>query len=133
MELQFSVSAFIVKNKSFIVLKREQLDEFGKKGSWTIPCGRIEINENPIKAILREVKEETNLKIKVIKPLGVWNCKKEDTWRVNVCYICKYKSGKVKLSKEHSEFSWINLKNLNNSKLEKWIKDYAKIANKAIQ
>ena len=109
------------------------LERIGKKGSWTLPCGRIETNENPNKAILREVKEETNLSVKVIKPLGIWNCKKEDIWRVNVCYLCKYKSGKVKLSKEHNDFSWIKFKELKKAKLEKWIKDYARVANKANQ
>ena len=133
MELQFSVSAIIVKNKSFITLKRAQLDEFGKKGSWTLPCGRIKINENPEKAVKREIKEETNINVAVLKPLGTWMFKKEDTWRVSVCYLCKFKSGEVKLSKEHSDFSWINFSELNKTKLDKWIKDYARAAKKEIK
>ena len=132
MELQISVSAIVVKNKSFILLKRAQFDEFGKKGSWTLPCGRIEVYEDPNKAIVREVKEETNLKVKILKPLGVWSCKKDEVWRVSICYLCKYESGKEKLSNEHSNFLWISLKDVNKAKIEKWIKEYAKKAIKEI-
>ncbi len=132
MKLQVSVSAVVVKGKKFLLLKRAQFDEFGKKGTWTLPCGRIKIYENSNKAIIREVKEESNLKVKIIKPLGVWNKKKKNTWRTSICYLCKHVKGEVKLSKEHDDFLWLSFKEINKSKIKKWIKDYVKIAKKEL-
>ena len=128
MKLQVSVSAVVVKGKKILLIRRAQSDEFGRKGSWTLPCGRIEIYEDPNKAIIREVKEETGLKVKIIKPLGVWNKKKNDIWRISICYLCGCKNGKIKLSKEHDDFLWIHFKEINKTKFEKWIKEYVKIA-----
>jgi len=134
MELQISVSAIVVKSKKILLIKRTKFDEFGKKGSWTLPCGRIKIYEDLNKAIIRELKEETNLNVKLVKPLKVWSKRKNDIWRVSICYLCKYKNSKVKLSKEHDDFLWVSFKEIKKIKnIEKWIKEYAKIAIKEIK
>ena len=57
-------SGGVVKNKEgkLLFIKR-----FGR---WDLPKGKIEINESPKEAAIREVKEECNLsELKVIKPL----------------------------------------------------------------
>jgi 8-oxo-dGTP diphosphatase len=133
MEVQIGTTALIVKDKSFLVIKRAMQDEIGKEGSWTLPGGRIEAYEDPNKSVLREVKEETGLDVKLIKPIFVWSIKKDEVWRIVIHYLCEYKKGKVKLSKEHSEFAWIKFKDLKKVKLEKWIKEKAKIAMKEIK
>jgi len=130
MKLQVSVSAIIIKNGKFILIKRIQFDEFGKVGSWTLPCGRIKFFENPNKAVTREVKEETNLNVKVLKPLSIWSKRKGDVWRISICYLCKYKGRKLKLSKEHSDSIWLAFKDVKKAKIEKWIKNNAKLAMK---
>jgi len=127
MEAHIRVTAIVVKGKSFLLIKRAQKDEFGKK-TWTLPGGRVNLGENLEKAIKREVKEETNLDIRVIKPLGTWSAVKDKIWAIGICFLCKYKKGKVKISKEHSDFLFLRLKELNKVKIEKWIKDYVKLA-----
>lgn len=128
MEVQVGTAAVVVKNGSFLVIRRAMKDEIGKESSWTLPGGRVENYEDPNKSVLREVKEETGLNVSLIKPIFVWTGRKGSLWRIVIHYLCKYKSGKVKLSKEHSEFKWIDFKDLERVKLEKWVKERAKTA-----
>jgi 8-oxo-dGTP diphosphatase len=132
-EAQIATTALIVKDKSFLVIKRATQDEIGKEGSWTLPGGRVEAYEDPNKSVLREVKEETGLNVKLIKPILVWSIRKDDVWRIVIHYLCEYKKGKVKLSKEHSDFAWIKFKDLKKVKLDKWIKENAKIVMKELK
>jgi ADP-ribose pyrophosphatase YjhB (NUDIX family) len=40
-------------------------------GSWTLPGGRLEAGESPEAAVVREVAEETEVRARVVCPLGV--------------------------------------------------------------
>jgi 8-oxo-dGTP diphosphatase len=41
--------------------------------NWTTPGGRLEKGESPIEGLIREVKEETGLKVKPVRLLGVYS------------------------------------------------------------
>ena len=56
------------KNKEFLLLKRKNEPA---KDQWWVPGGRIKKGEKTEKAVLRKVKEETGLNIKIKKMLGV--------------------------------------------------------------
>jgi len=42
-------------------------------GLWGLPSGKVEIGETVEEAVIREVKEETGLKVKVIRLVGVYS------------------------------------------------------------
>lgn len=78
MKRHFCASAFIVDpyTKKILLIKHK------KNGRWTQPGGHIEGNETPEEAALREVYEETGLRVKLIgerfpreddfiRPLGI--------------------------------------------------------------
>jgi len=50
-------------NKKVFILKR-------KNSNWVLPKGHIEKGESPEEAAIREVKEETNLNVKIIDFIG---------------------------------------------------------------
>ncbi len=68
MSLQKGISAFIIKENRILLLKRE-VNPF--KGFWEVPSGKLEDGESFEEAVIRELKEETSLKTKVIKEIGV--------------------------------------------------------------
>ncbi|MFA6253749.1 MAG: NUDIX domain-containing protein [Candidatus Paceibacterota bacterium] len=82
---------------------------------WDLPGGKLEPNEDPFLGIAREVKEETNLDIKPIKVLGVYEMdldnKGENTHRFTI-YSTEIVSGEVKLSSEHVEQRWVTKEEL---------------------
>ncbi len=45
---------------------------------WTLPGGRVDINESPSESVIREVFEETVFHVKVIKLLTLWDKVKHD-------------------------------------------------------
>ena len=132
MKLQVGVSAVVVRGKKFLVIKRARPEEFGREGSWTLPCGRTEHGEGPNKTILREVKEETGLSVKAVKPIDVWSGTSKGAWRIVICFLCKYKGGKVRLSHEHTDYMWVPL-GTRSRKIEKWIRHHANLARKELK
>ena len=65
-----SVGAVILKNDHILLIQRGQAPAIGK---WTLPGGVIELGESPEEALIREVKEECNLRITVIGVIDVVN------------------------------------------------------------
>ncbi|MHA2323931.1 MAG: NUDIX domain-containing protein, partial [Promethearchaeota archaeon] len=62
-------------NKSIILVKRKYSPY---KGRYALPGGFIKYNENPEQAVIREVREETNLSVEIIDKIGTYNKKWRD-------------------------------------------------------
>jgi len=128
METQIAVCSVIPKEDRILLLRRVNSDEFAESGSWTLPGGRVKRCEPPDDAILREVKEETGLDVTVVKPFKIWSGTKGAVWRVSINYLCRFMGGTVKLSKDHDDYVWASLDDLDRMKVEKWIKETALLA-----
>ena len=63
-----AVKAVIIKNNKFLIVK----EILKNKVVWDLPGGKIEYGESPYDALIREVKEETTLKVRIVKPLGMY-------------------------------------------------------------
>ena len=109
-QVYVGMGAVIEKDGKYLVLKRTKDKDFQPE-AWETVTGRLEQNESPNDAILREVKEETNLEVEVIMPIdtGFFYRGGKEFPMVFIAYYCKYLSGEVKLSWEHSEYKWISL------------------------
>ncbi|NHJ40355.1 MAG: NUDIX domain-containing protein [Asgard group archaeon] len=114
------VGAAIEKNNKFLVLLRSPEKDVGAN-MWEIVTGRLEIDENPITGLLREVKEEVDLEVEVIMPIdtGFFYRGSKDYPMIFIVYWCRYLSGEVKISWEHSEYKWLSLEEaINDPKME---------------
>ncbi|MCW4020463.1 MAG: NUDIX domain-containing protein [Candidatus Bathyarchaeota archaeon] len=118
MEVQVAACGLIVKDNRFLLIRRAQSDEFSEKKRWTLPGSRVRLYEEPDRAVLREIKEETDLRISGVKPLAVWSGKKASLWRIGICYLCTYEGGEVRLSEEHDDFVWASLEDLDKINLK---------------
>ena len=113
----------VYKDNQILVLDRKKKDWPGL----TFPGGHVEKDENFVSSVIREVKEETGLRIK--KPIlcGIEEFKTEQEDRYLMFY---YKtnnfSGKIKSSKEGEVF-WINRNDLNKYKLSLDLKRILKV------
>ena len=61
-----SVMGIVYDSESRVLLVRQSAD-----GLWSTPGGVIEPDETPAEAVIREVSEETGLKVTVVRLLGV--------------------------------------------------------------
>jgi len=108
-----AAAAFIDKNGKLLILKRSPKHDFEGE-NWETVSGRLEQNLTEVKAELqREIKEELgkDFKCRIIAPFGTYNFyrgedKTQET--VGIDYFCKYLSGKIKLSQEHTEYRWVD-------------------------
>lgn len=75
-ELGHTVDAVIQDDKQNIILIKRKYAPY--KGKYALPGGFIKYNEDPEQAIIREVREETNLAIEIIKRIGTYDQKGRD-------------------------------------------------------
>jgi len=105
------VDAFIKKDDKYLAIKRNPPVE---TGSWETPGGRVELGERVEDTLIREIKEELNVEIKINKFLG-WgeglNCPNEygiKLHRFVLYFDCEIVSGGLELdTKEISEHKWV--------------------------
>lgn len=83
-----------------------------QKGGWEFPGGKVEGNESPETAIVREIKEELNADIEVT---GFLTTVEHDypTFHLSMdCFWAKLKSGSEMTLLEHEAAKWLMLDNL---------------------
>jgi len=79
---------------------------------WELPSGKKELLEGSENSLLREVKEETGLSVRIITPFSVFDyqIEKETEIRdsVQINFLTEIeREEEVKLSSEHQDFTWI--------------------------
>jgi 8-oxo-dGTP diphosphatase len=92
----------ITKDYHFVFVKRKN-PPF--KGMLALPGGFVEYGETVEEAVVREVKEETGLKVKIEELLGVYSDADRDPRGhvVSIVTICKEVGGKLKAGSDASE------------------------------
>ncbi len=90
-----TVDAVIVEPSLGIVLIRRGREPF--EGSWALPGGFVEYGERCEDACVREVEEETGLRVVVVDTLGVYSDPKRDPrgHTVSVVYLCRVIGGEL--------------------------------------
>ncbi|WP_248930815.1 NUDIX hydrolase [Paenibacillus hamazuiensis] len=83
---------------------------------WVYPGGQVEVGENLIDALIREIKEESGIDVKVSYLLGVfsntgihkWHDGKTDVpTKVMFDFMCKPVGGELRTSEETSDCRWV--------------------------
>ena len=108
-DFRIAVSSFIVNDNKLLLIKRTS-DNKHFANAWEIPGGRLEIGEDPIQGVKREVKEEVGIDIEILYPLSIKHFVRDDGQTITkLNFLCKALNSNVKLSDEHSVFEWVPL------------------------
>ena len=117
-------TAIIIKDGKFLIAKRAGWEK-AMPNEWTVPGGKLEVSDyskrkkdtkvhwyNVLEDLAeREVKEEVGLKIKNIRYLTSITFIRPDKIPVMIISLyADWASGKVRLSKDLTEFAWVTLK-----------------------
>jgi 8-oxo-dGTP diphosphatase len=95
------VKAMIMRDEELLVLVKPN-------GALDLPGGRVEDGEDLCECLLREISEETALKVEIFSPITFWSFMKSPLLLIEgVTYKCQYLNGNVTLSSEHSDYSWM--------------------------
>lgn len=90
------------------LLVARQGENSNRAGIWEFPGGKVQPGESPQQALVREIREELNVTVRVDAPLEAVVSLlpgHEITLRP---FLCRIVSGEPELS-EHAEFRWISL------------------------
>ena len=106
--------AIVINDKNEILLVKRSLESRTEEGTWSRPGGEVDLGEYIEDAVIREVKEETNVLIEILKPLEVTQIMSEGKHWIAHGYLAKYVSGETKNMEpdKHDEVKWFSLKNL---------------------
>lgn len=101
-----AVAAMIFDNECRILLFKHTYRKF----EWGIPAGSLEYGEQPEKAIIREILEETGMQIYIQKLLTADSSK--DDHHVSLIYLCRIVDGVFRESNEISEVKYFDVNDL---------------------
>ena len=100
-----TVDAIITFEGKFLLLKRKNPPV---QGEWWLPGGRVRRGEALEDAVRREVREETGLKCRSIRQVGVINQVFPECHTISVYYLVDVASAHVTLNEEHSDYLWVS-------------------------
>ena len=105
------VVSLVIEQEGAVLLARRHPGRDHAPGAWDAISGRVEAGESPHQAAQREGFEETGLHIDVLAPIDTFHflrgTDREES--IGITFHCRAHDRKARLSREHTEFSWVTL------------------------
>jgi ADP-ribose pyrophosphatase YjhB (NUDIX family) len=108
-DYRIAVEAVILQEGKALLTRRAD------SGAWYVPAGKAKYEETPREAIIREIREETNLEAESIEELHVRAFKGRkasgDFYRVMFTYLVRPMGGDIsgfRMNGEHTEHAWVD-------------------------
>lgn len=99
------------KTGKILLLKRSDTKDFSA-GIWEYITGRLNQFEDPQEGLRREIKEEADIEVEIVKPISIFHIfrgdKVAENELVGIMYWCKTDSEEIRISDEHSDFMWVS-------------------------
>ena len=110
-----ATKAFIVHNGKVLVVRESSKYKDGTNiGKFDVVGGRLEPGQRFDESLLREIKEETGLHVKLGKPFFVneWRpVVRGENWHIVATFFeCEADGDEVKLGEDHDDYKWVDPK-----------------------
>ncbi len=126
-EIQKIVLGGVIFYNNKVLIVQRSKDETIYPNIWELPSGKKEFKESTEQALLREIKEETDLSPKIIIPFHTFDytIEKEDSkiYTTQINYLMISDDNNVELSFEHQDYTWVEKKDLDQYDISKEIKE----------
>ena len=100
MALDGAIVVILNKRDEVLILKRPDTIDWAPD-KWAYPGGRIEENETPLTAAIRETKEETTLDVQHLKIINLV------LDNPVAPYYTRHYTGNVQIDFEHTDWTWV--------------------------
>jgi 8-oxo-dGTP diphosphatase len=104
------VTAALIESGDLFLIARRRNDRPVEGGKWEFPGGKVEEFEHPESGLVREIREELSLEIKVESfftlSSHIYEQKEKRLHIVLLCYRCQLVGGSLSLN-DHSEVQWV--------------------------
>jgi len=100
MAIAGAVVVVLNKRDEVLILKRPDTDDWAPS-KWALPGGKLEENESPLTAAIRETKEETTLDVQHLKIINLV------LDNPVAPYYTRHYTGNVQIDFEHTDWTWV--------------------------
>jgi nucleoside triphosphatase len=101
------VKGIVRLEDKYLVVKKWYDDRIAEPYEWGFIDGKIEFMENPDKAVLRLIGEQTSLSATIDKLLYTWTFMTGDVFNIGISYLCLASMETVFLSEDLVDYVWI--------------------------
>ena len=106
-----TTTVFVIQNNQVLLAKRKINP---KKGTWDSPGGFVETGESIEAGAIREMKEETNLDIKIVKIFGSHPDLYDNKPTVTIGVLAEIIGGKLTPGDDVASLHWVDLDKIPN-------------------
>lgn len=106
-KFHITVKGIVIYQGKILILKRVKPSSDGL-GFWELPGGGLEYGETPHEALKRELREETGLGIKILKPVYTFTAIRPNYQTVGIGFLCVPTNNHVIISHEHTEYKFVD-------------------------
>jgi len=108
------VGGVVVRDGRALLVRRGKEPLYGR---WVVPGGTVELGETLEEAVVREMEEETGLRVEPVEVLTVFDRIDRDGGRVTyhyviVDYLCRWRSGEARAASDALEVAWASAEEL---------------------
>jgi 8-oxo-dGTP diphosphatase len=109
-----AVRAVICKGDEVLIIREAAKYQGGvNHGKYDFPGGKVKLGETVEETLVREIKEEVDIEVKIGKPFFVdeWRpvIKGEQAQIIGIFFLCDYLGQEIKLSLDHDDYKWIKM------------------------
>lgn len=102
------VKGIVKMDDRYLIVKKWFDDRVAQPYQWGFIDGTIEFGEEPDKAVLRHIHEQTFLTTTIDRILYTWTFTTGDTFNIGISYLCIATLDTVLLSEELVDYKWIS-------------------------
>ena len=107
-----SLKAILLDDEKRCLLLRRSPASKNNPGKWEFPGGKMDPGESFDEALIREVREETGLEVRLTKPVDTAMSVLPDRCVVYLFMLAEAEPGAVLLSHEHDQYTWADVREL---------------------
>jgi 8-oxo-dGTP diphosphatase len=119
-----AVRVLLTDEDGKILILKRSTDSKTNPGKWELPGGKVNQDESFDQALIREVYEETKLKISLEHVVGASEQNLHIIRAVHIIMSGKIIEGELNLSSEHEGYAWVFIETISDYELADWLQDF---------